>query len=81
MFFKLRAHFRAAYTPVFITSVSHIFISIIYVYQDQRKQNKILQIQESLKAGTFQSYSLLICAADTGRGGGAAQHSASDLGT
>ena len=61
---------------MFITLVSQIFISIIYVYQDQRKQNKSLldQIQESLKAGTLQSYSLLISAADTERGGGAFKH-------
>lgn len=62
---------RAAYTPVFVTLVSQTFISIIDVYQDQRKQNKSLldQIQESLKAGTFQSYSLLISAAATESGG------------
>lgn len=66
---------------MFITSVPHIFISIIYVYQDQRKQNKIIldQIQESPNAGTFQSYSFLISAADTERGGGASQHSGSEL--
>lgn len=68
--------------PLLITLISQTFISIIDVYQDQRKQNKSLldQIQESLKAGTFQSYSLLISAAATERGGGASPHSGSELG-
>lgn len=60
---------------MFITLASHIFIFIMYVYQNHRKQNKILpdQIQESLKAGTFQSHFLLISTDDTQRGGGASQ--------
>lgn len=61
---------------MFITLASHIFILIMYAYQNHRKQNKILpdQIQESRKAGTFQSHFLLISTADTQRGGGASQH-------
>jgi len=67
---------------MFTTSVFHTFISIKYIHLDQRKQKKILldQIQESLKEGPFQSYSLLVSAGDTERGGAASQYSGSELG-
>lgn len=59
---------------MFITLASHIFIFIMYVYQKHRKQNKFPdQIQESLKAETFQSHFLVISTAHAQRGGGISQ--------